>query len=230
MVNRRPLFVKICGITSEDDALLAAGLGADAIGMIFAASSSRIARGRARDIVRRLPPEVLSIGVFRDESKERVVQLANEVGLRAVQLHGHESPEDTRWIAERVPNVIRAFAASDPALSRHEEYGDVRLLIDSPMPGSGEVFDWRVLERAPLNRGFILAGGLDPENVTMAVEATNPWGVDVKTGVEARPGVKDPVKLQQFIARARDTHDAAHSGPDDDGTAPYNWEIDSTWR
>ena len=230
MTTRRPLFVKICGVTSEDDALLAAGLGADAIGMIFAASSSRITRGRARDIVRRLPPEVLSVGVFRNESKERVVRLANEVGLRAVQLHGHETAEDTRWVAERVPNVIRAFAATDPALARHADYGDIRLLIDSPLPGSGEVFDWSILEQESFARGFILAGGLDPENVATAIDAMAPWGVDVKTGVEDRPGVKDPIKLQQFIARAREAHDALAARPEPADGAPYDWEVDASWR
>ena len=220
-MSERPLFVKICGITSEDDALLAAGLGADAIGLIFAASSSRITTGKARDIVRRLPPEILTVGVFRDESRERVVKMANTVGLRAVQLHGHETAEDTQWVAERVPNVIRAFASDDPALDRHEDYGDVRLLIDSPLPGSGLAFDWSVLPSGPINRGFILAGGLGPENIEQAITAVQPWGVDVKTGVEAEPGKKDPVKLRQFIARARDAASA---------DVPFDWATDAVWR
>jgi phosphoribosylanthranilate isomerase len=214
-MQRRP-FIKICGITTPDDALLAAGLGADAVGMIFAASSSRITRGRARDIVRRLPPEVLTVGVFRNESRERVVELANTIGMRAVQLHGHETAEDTRWVAARVPNVIRAFAATDPALRRHEDYGDVRLLIDAPQPGSGVTFDWNLLDESPIAHRFILAGGLDPENVVAAMETARPWGIDVKTGVESRPGHKDPVKLQQFIARAREAGERV-------GTAPFDW-------
>ncbi len=197
------MFVKICGVTTEDDALLAAGLGADAIGMIFATSSRRISSGTARDIVRRLPPEVLTVGVFRNESKERVVEIANKVGLRAVQLHGHESAEDTRWVAERVPTVFRAFSAADPALDRLSAFGDVRLLIDSPEPGSGEAFDWRTLEDRDIDRPFLLAGGLHPDNVAEAIALVRPWGVDVATGVEARPGIKDPSKVQRFIAAAR---------------------------
>lgn len=226
-MNDRRLFVKICGITSEDDALLAAAMGADAIGMIFAASSSRITKGRARDIVRRLPPEVLSVGVFRNESRERVVALANDVGLRAVQLHGHESAEDTRWVAERVPNVIRAFGIGDPALARIDDYGDIRLLIDAPEPGSGKTFDWNALAAEPPERGYILAGGLDPENVERAIRATSPWGVDVKSGVEAKPGTKDPMKVKEFIATARATALAIAVQEPAGDLSPYNWAEDA---
>lgn len=197
------MFVKICGITTEDDGLLAAGLGADAIGLVFAESSRRITPGRARDVVRRVPPEVLSVGVFRNESRERVVETANTVGLRAVQLHGHESAEDTVWIAERVPAVIKAFSAADPSLHRYEDYGDVQLLIDSPVPGSGKTFDWTTLCDAGIERPFLLAGGLTPENAKQAIDTVNPWGLDVSSGVEARPGLKDPVKVQRFIAVAK---------------------------
>jgi phosphoribosylanthranilate isomerase len=224
------MFVKICGITNADDALLAAGLGADAVGMIFAASSRRISSGEARDIVRRLPPEIMAVGVFRDERRERVAEITNSLGLRAVQLHGSESPEDTRWLAGRVPWVIKAFAATDPALTRADDYGAHRLLIDSATPGSGQLFDWAVLEGAPLNRPFILAGGLHPGNVADAVRAVQPWGVDVASGVEASPGRKDPTKLRLFIAAARSVP-APDTGLDADADdRPFNWEEDATWR
>ncbi|MEM7340026.1 MAG: phosphoribosylanthranilate isomerase [Actinomycetota bacterium] len=243
------MFVKICGVTTVEDALLAAGLGADAVGMIFAASSRRITRAAASDIARRLPPDVLSVGVFRDESKERVVDAANTLGLGAVQLHGRERPEDCRWVAERVPVVIKAFSATDPALADHESYGADHLLIDSVTPGSGKVFDWAVLEQAPLNRPFLLAGGLDPTNVADAIATVAPWGVDVASGVEAAPGRKDPAKVRQFIAAARAAAErvgsvgrsgmgpsgaatmgaAGATGPGSDDQ-PFNWEEDSTWR
>lgn len=224
------MFVKICGVTSAEDALLAAGLGADAVGMIFAASSRRITTGEARDIVRRLPPDIIPVGVFRNESRERVAETTNSLGLRAVQLHGRETPEDTRWLAERLPFVIKAFSATDPTLVDHAEYGAHRLLIDSATPGSGQLFDWAVLEEAPMNKPFILAGGLDPLNVGDAIRTVQPWGVDVSTGVEASPGKKDPAKVRQFIASARA---AAASIPEplyDADDRPFNWEEDSTWR
>jgi phosphoribosylanthranilate isomerase len=224
-VDASSLFVKICGITTEGDALLAAALGADAVGLVFAASSRRVTSGRARDIVRLLPPYVLSVGVFRNESRERVVETANTIGLRVVQLHGHENPEDTRWVAERVPNVIRAFSIGDPALApaRLAEYGPVQVLIDSPLPGSGEPFDWELLDRLRIGRGFVLAGGLTADNVALAVQTVRPWGVDVSSGVEARPGTKDPVKVRQFIANARVAH--ALQADHDEGrpAAPYDW-------
>ncbi len=219
-------FVKICGITNEADALVAAGLGADAVGMIFAASSRRITSGVARDIVRRLPPEILTVGVFRNERRDRVVEVANTIGLRAVQLHGHESPEDTRWIAERVPSVIKAFAAGDPALRRHEEYGPVRILVDSPEPGSGKPFDWERLGAEPIGAPFVLAGGLDHDNVARAIELLQPWGVDVATGVESKPGHKDPVKIRRFIAAARSV---PRSVVREVGQpAPFDWAADES--
>ncbi len=224
------MFVKICGITTAEDALLAAGLGADAVGMIFAASSRRITTAEARDIVRRLPPEVLPVGVFRNETAPRVAETANTLGLRAVQLHGNETPEETRWLAGRVPVVIKAFAATDPALLRESEYGAHRLLIDSATPGRGQVFDWAVLEEAPLNKPFILAGGLNPTNVADAVATVQPWGVDVATGVEASPGKKDPAKVRQFIAAARAASTSRQPADLDDDDRPFNWEEDATWR
>ncbi|MGF1599933.1 MAG: phosphoribosylanthranilate isomerase [Acidimicrobiales bacterium] len=213
------MFIKVCGVTRTEDALLAAGLGAHAVGMIFAASARRIATGEARDIVRRLPPEILPVGVFRNERRERVAELANTIGLRAVQLHGDETPEDTRWVAERVPIVIRAFAATDPNLLRAADYGATRLLIDSTTPGSGKPFDWAVLEGAPTGGDYILAGGLNPSNVADAIATVRPWGVDVATGVETAPGVKDPARLRQFIAAVRE---AAPSDVD-------HWE-ETTWH
>ena len=224
--------MKICGVTTVDDALLAAGLGASAVGLNFTASPRRIASAEARDIVRRLPTEVLAVGIFRNDSPERVADKAHEIGLRALQLHGNESPEDTRWLAERFPTVIKAFAATDPALARHEEYGADRLLIDSTTPGSGQVFDWAVLEEAPMNRPFILAGGLHPGNVADAVRTVRPWGVDAASGVEVSPGKKDPAKVRQFIAAARAAAPDIDE-PDIDldlDDRPFNWEEDATWR
>ncbi len=251
--NVLSMFVKICGVTTAEDALLAAGLGADAVGMIFAASPRRIGAGTAHDIVRRLPPEVLSVGVFRNERRERVVEVANTIGLRAVQLHGTERPEDVRWIGERVPAVIKAFSVGDPALraavAGTADYGPHRLLIDAPAPGRGETFDWSLLDRLVAGRPFILAGGLTPENVGRAIELVGPWGVDVASGVEASPGHKDPARVRRFLAAVRaaapDRSDAAaldDIGFDGDGSdelpvdalavdasrdRPFNWEEDA---
>lgn len=221
------MFVKIEGLTREDDALLAVAMGADAIGFVFAPSSRQIAPSIARDIARRLPPEILTVGVFRDELASRVVEIVNSAGLRAAQLHGHESAETTRWVRERVPFVIKAFVAGDPALEHAAGYGADAIVVDSPQPGSGQVFDWSLAEGAPDGLRVILAGGLTPDNVAHAVAQVRPWGVDVATGVESdrgEPGQKDAHKLKAFIDAARAAAPPGYRPAN--GAVPYDWMED----
>ena len=223
------MFVKICGITREEDALLAVALGADAVGFVFAPSTRQISVLRARDIARRLPPEVLTVGVFRDEVPKRVVAICYEAGLRAAQLHGRETVEQTRWVRARVPVVIKAFFAGDPRLDHADDYGADAIMVDSHAPGSGDVFDWSLAEGAPIGRRVVLAGGLTPSNVADAVERVRPWGVDVSSGVESEPGRKDPMKLRDFIRAARAAERRPYAG--DEEHEPYNWEEDpAQWQ
>jgi phosphoribosylanthranilate isomerase len=217
------MFVKICGITSEEDALLAVAMGADAVGFVFAPSTRQLQPVQAYDIVRRLPPDILTVGVFRDEAPQRVVDIVHQVGLRAAQLHGHESPADTAFVRERVRLVFKAFPAGSSALDRVHEYRADAVLIDSATPGSGQVFDWLLAEGIPLDRRVILAGGLTAENVTEAVQLVRPWGVDVSSGVEASPGRKDARKLRDFIERARAASPLPYEG---DEITPYDWQED----
>ncbi len=219
------MFVKICGITTEEDALLAVAMGADAVGFVFAPSPRQIAVDHARDIARRLPPEVLTVGVFRDEAPQRVIDLCHRASLRAAQLHGQENPEDTAFVRAHVGLVIKAFPAGSAALDRVAEWRADAGIVDSPAPGSGEVFDWSLAEGAPVGRRFILAGGLTPANVADAIERVHPWGVDVSTGVEASPGHKDPVKVRDFIRAARAAAPARYEGDEDH--VPYDWEDES---
>src|SRR5690606_8594948 len=157
------VFVKICGVTNEEDALLAVAMDADAVGFIFAPSRRQIAPQTARDIARRLPAEALTVGVFRDEAPERVVAIVNEAGLRGAQLHGRETAEATRYVAERVPFTIKAFSAGDPALARADEFGVDAVMVDGARPGSGELWDWELLDSVPDGLRLILAGGLTPD-------------------------------------------------------------------
>jgi phosphoribosylanthranilate isomerase len=210
------VFVKICGMTSEEDALLAVALGADAVGFVFAPSTRQVHAPDVRDILKRLPTEVLSVGVFRDERPERIVQIAARVGLHAVQLSGSEPLSEVRWIRERVQFVIEGYTAGDPALAAAANSPADIVLVDSPNPGSGKVFDWRLAEGAPGGVRLMLAGGLTADNVGDAIRLVRPWGVDVATGVEAAPGRKDPRKLRRFIEAAR----AAGSDVDDPLSAP----------
>jgi phosphoribosylanthranilate isomerase len=214
------VFVKICGVTNEDDALLAVALGADAVGFVFAPSVRQIAPQAAHDIARRLPPEVMTVGVFRDETPERVAEIVRAAGLKAAQLHGHEPPEVTRAVKNQVRFVIQAFVAGSAALARAAEHGADAILLDSEQPGSGTVFDWRLSERVPVDARVLLAGGLDPDNVGTAIRRVRPWGVDVSSGVERSPGRKDAIKMKAFIDNARAAAPAPYLGEDE---MPYDW-------
>lgn len=214
------MFVKICGITNEDDALFAVAMGADAVGFVFAPSTRQIAAQKAYDITRRLPPEILTVGVFRDELPGRVIEVAHKAGVKAVQLHGRETPEQTAEVAGSIRWVIKAFSATSPQLAKADRYGTDLILVDAPTPGSGKVFDWGLADEAPEGLRLILAGGLDPDNVADAIEAVEPWGVDVSSGVETAPGRKDPTKVRRFIANARAAAPTPYLGPDD---IPYDW-------
>jgi phosphoribosylanthranilate isomerase len=214
------MFVKICGITNEDDALFAVAMGADAVGFVFAPSVRQIAAQQVYDITRRLPPEILTVGVFRDEHPERVIDTVNRAGLKAAQLHGHESPSMVADVAASVRWVIKAVVAGSPDARRAHEFGTDLILVDAPSPGSGQVFDWGLFDGLPEGPRYILAGGLTPDNVGLAVAKVEPWGVDVSSGVERAPGRKDPLKLKAFVERARAAAPERYLGADE---LPYDW-------
>lgn len=238
-----PLLVKICGVTSEADALLAVGLGADAVGFVFAPSPRQVTPALAADIVKRLPHGVLTVGVFRNEAPRRVVEIVQQAGLGAAQLHGHETADESRWVRERLRCTIKAFAAGERTIGRFAEFGADYLMIDGPSPGSGQVFDWRLGEGVVDPGRLIVSGGLHPDNVAEAIVHLRPFGVDVSSGVEAVPGRKDPAKLRRFVRNARDaaarlTEAAGRTGtergssledgvdaddPDGNATEPYDW-------
>jgi phosphoribosylanthranilate isomerase len=154
-----------------------------------------------------------------------VVDIVNSSGLRAAQLHGHESAEATRFVRSRIPVVFKAFSADDPALDRAGDFGTDAVLLDSPRPGSGETFDWALAERRAAQQRIVLAGGLTPDNVAEAIGQVGPWGVDVASGVEAdrgEPGQKDARKVKAFIDAARAAVPAEHV----ERFAPYDWMQD----
>jgi phosphoribosylanthranilate isomerase len=226
------VFVKICGITNEEDALLAVALGADALGFMFAPGSPRqVSQSDVAPILRRLPATITTVGVFRDERPERVVEIVNTLGLNGAQLHGREPASEVRWVRERVPMVIQGFAAGDPGIeSVLEGHADI-VLIDAPEPGSGRVFDWALADGVPPGIRMLLAGGLTPENVADAIRRVRPWGVDVSTGVETAPGSgrKDAARLRRFIEAVRAIErELALDGwdPDAGSGGPYDWQVD----
>ncbi len=194
--------VKICGITSIDDALGACDAGADALGFVFYEKSPRwIAPESAASIVSELPPFVARVGVFVDSPLETVRQIMSFCHLNVAQLHGEESPEYCNYL---LPGVVKAFRVRDGKLpERVEVYSVPTYLLDAYNPGlpggTGETFDWGIAMEFALARRVILAGGLTPSNVGRAVAAVKPYGVDVSSGVESSPGKKDAVLVRAFI-------------------------------
>lgn len=195
------LFIKISGITSEEDALFSVGLGATAVGFEFALGERQIGVSTAHDIVRRLPAGVVSVGVFRNELPQRVVEIANTIGLGAVQIDGAISGDELSYITERVNTVLRMVPdGADKlvlwsgvdylVLPDTDEHQALANALDQ-LSDSGP--------RVPL----IASGGLSPANVIDVVQNFPVFGVDVRAGVESAPGVKDPVRLGEFIANAR---------------------------
>lgn len=217
------VFVKICGVTNESDALMATAMGADAVGFIFAPSSRQVQPTAVRDIVRRLPPEVVTVGVFRNETPERIVEIVNTAGLRGAQLHGFESAAEAAFVRDRVPFVVKAFAVGHPLLERIDDYEVDAVLLDGPEPGSGNLADWDLARHLAGRYRLLLAGGLRPDNVAMAVAEVAPWGVDVSSGVESAPGYKDVRLARRFIAAA---HTAGAALADDGGAEVGVWDDD----
>ncbi len=198
--------VKICGITNFDDALAAAEFGADALGFVFYKKSPRyIAPDKAAKIIFRLPPFVSTVGVFVDEKKEEVERIMERLGLDAAQFHGHETPEACE-IPRRTIKAIRVKELTDLEPMKH--YRVSAFLLDTYAPealgGTGQIFNWSIaIDASPIGK-IILAGGLTPENVTEAIRMVKPYGVDVSSGVELEPGIKDHEKLRLFIHRAKE--------------------------
>jgi len=201
------LRVKICGITSLDDALWAAEVGADALGLIFVEGTPRyVTPAAAAAIVAGLPPFVCAVGVFWDHSPAHVAAVVAECGLGAVQLHGAEPPETVAAMPRPVLKTIKVREAGD--LAQLDRYKPAAFLLDSHARWSeGEArgpISWALAREATAKGRILLSAGLTPETVAEAVRAARPWGVDVNSGVEAAPGRKDPAKVERFIRAARD--------------------------
>jgi phosphoribosylanthranilate isomerase len=199
------VFVKIDGVTCEEDALVAGSAGADAVGFVFAPSPRQMEPAPVRAIVDGLPESLLTVGVFVDESPERVVEIMNLCRLGAAQLHGAEPPDEVRSIRSQVGTVFKAIAADSPALANAADYGVDAVIVDTPGGGggSGQSYDWSLALAAPSGVRVILAGGLTPSTVADAIRTARPWGVDVSSGVESAPGRKDHAQLHAFVEAAK---------------------------
>jgi len=198
--------VKVCGITHLEDALFAAEAGANALGFIFYAKSPRyITPDRAREIILRLPPFVAKVGVFVNEELDRVREIMAYCHLDYAQLHGDEPPEQVAALAPRAIKAVQVRTAAD--VERLSAYQAAAYLLDTYHPtkpgGTGKTWDWELAMEAKKHGPIILAGGLTPENVAVAIQRVHPYAVDVSSGVEAAPGIKDHQMVRRFIIAAK---------------------------
>ncbi|MBA7553658.1 N-(5'-phosphoribosyl)anthranilate isomerase [subsurface metagenome] len=220
------IFVKICGITQPAQGRDIATLGGDAIGLVFAKSPRKVTTTTAREIVGGLPDGFPTVGVFVNSTPDEINTVITETGIRYVQLHGSEPPKilaeinapcikvftmrGENWLAE-----IRAFLDVPGENKSENKPGNLAaVLIDTYNPtlagGTGESFDWNSVGEARSGGGMdglpplVLAGGLKPENIAQAIKLVNPWGVDVSSGVESEPGIKDMDKVEAFIKAVRE--------------------------
>jgi len=212
--------VKVCGITNVRDATIAVDAGADALGFIFVENTPRfVTPEQVAPIIRRLPPFVTPVGVFWDHSAGHVKAISEACGLRALQFHGQETPEDLAEFTLPVIKTIKLPPASTieglpeyrvrelTEVLRYQHVGAAILLDSSARWSEGETrepIEWHLARRVDANRiRIILSGGLNPDNVARAIEIVRPYAVDVNSGVESEPGRKDPAKVRRFLAEAR---------------------------
>lgn len=199
-------FVKICGVVSVEDALMAVDAGADAVGLNFVQSSKRrIDLETGAEIRRAVGDRAEVVAVVADASLAELQALRERTGIRWLQLHGGETPE---LLTSLLPQAYKAVAIAGPAdVVRAQSYGGERLLVDAKVEGelggTGRTFDWTLVADLAAERPLLLAGGLTPDNVAEAVTRVRPWGVDVASGVETAPRIKSEERVRAFVAAVR---------------------------
>lgn len=219
-------WVKICANTNAEDALLAAELGADAVGFVFAASKRQVSVPQVAAITAQLPSAVEKIGVFTTDRAEEIVAAVRDAALTGVQLHGATRPELIASLQQALAGQVRLIQVVGFESGRENEFAaELRLALSQPQlnavlldavksgasGGLGIAFDWKAAQRIvrevwvefASEKKLIVAGGLRPENVAEAIACFEPYGVDVASGTEASPGKKDPQRLREFLQNAK---------------------------
>ncbi len=208
LLDTEGLFIKVSGLTNEADTLFAIALGANAVAFDFGPTSRQISPTVAHDIVRRLPAGVASVGVFHNEMPERIVQITNTLGLNAAQVQGVISKASLRYVAERVHTVIRVVI--DPAEAYEYDVDQAVDYLQLPQSDShDDMLSCLDVYNDPLLLRPLIAAGLDESSVVGLVQNYDVWGVDALGGIEKSTGVKDPVKMGEFISNARWAYDNA---------------------
>jgi phosphoribosylanthranilate isomerase len=202
--------IKICGITRKEDALAAVEAGADALGFIFSPHSKRyVLPDDAGVIIASLPPFILPVGVFVNATRDHVRETIRRTGIRAAQFHGEETPDDVcgyslltikayRVSPDFKPDILNSYKADAHLLDAY---------VEGVRGGTGRTFDWQLVEGARAYGRIVLSGGLSPENIERAIGLAMPDAVDVSSGVELRPGIKDAGRMKHFVERARAAFD-----------------------
>jgi len=204
--------VKICGMTRAEDAIFAVSAGVDALGFIFYEKSPRcVDPHTAKTIIELLPPFIDKVGVFVNATIEEVKHVS-AIGLTSIQLHGSESPDYCHEFKEQLPfcSLIKAFRVGNESTA--DEFSQYNAVVDAFLldtyvkgakGGTGEVFDWSLIDKLNLARPVLLAGGLDPANIEQAIRSTKSYCFDVNSGVEVSPGVKDHEKIEQLMSTVK---------------------------
>src|SRR5919112_185445 len=203
------VYVKVCGITTPEDALTAAGSGADAVGFVFAKSPRKLNVEEAREIATVLPDGVLKVGVFVDEEPEEVLRIVREVGLDYVQLHGDESPETVTFLRGEGVKVIKALRVrgAESLVAMVDYEADLFLLdawSEKARGGTGERFDWELAKSHGGRGNILVSGGLTPENVCEAIRFFEPYGGDASSSLEDAPGKKNGERVRRFVSAAKE--------------------------
>ncbi|WP_173133857.1 phosphoribosylanthranilate isomerase [Kibdelosporangium persicum] len=197
------MFVKVCGLRTQEDVKAAVAAGADAVGFVFTKSARKVDPAAVRPLLADVPDNVLTVGVFAGIPAADAARIAHEAEVQAVQLHG-DYPRGAFEEFDGLPfRLLRATTLTEDTDVTVGAYGEEMLLLDSPVAGSGERWDLSVLARSAPAGKWLLAGGLSPANVAAAIETAKPWGVDVSSGVESARGVKDHELIRQFVSAAK---------------------------
>ncbi|MDO8536475.1 MAG: phosphoribosylanthranilate isomerase [Candidatus Omnitrophota bacterium] len=200
--------IKICGITNKKDAIAAAGLGIDMMGFVFYDRSKRYVEPRiVKDIANELPQSIAKVGVFVDMNKDKILEIAEDCALDIIQFHGDETPGYCEGFRDSY-KIIKAFRIKDKtSLKGINDYNTDFYMLDAysikEKGGTGESFDWNIIENFEILKPVILSGGLTPDNVRGAIEKVSPYGVDVSSGVEKSPGKKDLDLMKKFVENVR---------------------------
>jgi phosphoribosylanthranilate isomerase len=194
-----PHFVKICGVTSVEDAQGIHARGASAIGLILASSKRRISIGRATEIATATKGDLLRVAVFRDNSDDFICEAVDATGVDIVQVHGVLTDELLGLLRSRGVAVLKALSLGNEEFYDFDETKVDAVLVDGPTPGSGDAHSWVEVQARRFGVPIVAAGGLTPSNVESVISSVHPWGVDVSTGVESSPGVKDLALVGSFV-------------------------------